>query len=131
MPRTFTLPPRRTAATTHLVSLDDEASTGSFYVDFVWIWNGEMTMSPEPHAHDFDEMIGIIGFDPDDPKGNSRGIGGNVSVDMGGERYAITQSSLIYVPKNVAHCPLSFFNIRKPVLCFTIGTAAMWSKEDA
>jgi hypothetical protein len=123
--------PKRTATTSHLVSLDDEASSGSFYVDVVWIWNGEMTMSPEPHVHDFDEMIGIIGFDPDDPKGNPRQVGGNVSITMGDDVYPITQSSLIYIPAGVPHCPLSFWDIRKPVLCFTLGTAAMWSKNEA
>jgi hypothetical protein len=122
-------PPRRTAAASHLVSLDDEASKGSFYVDVVWIWNGETTMSPEPHTHDFDEMIGIIGFDPDDPRGNERGIGGNVSILMGKDTYPITQSSLIYIPAGAPHCPLSFWDIKKPVLCFTLGTAAMWSRQ--
>lgn len=122
-------PPRLKADTTHVVSLDDEASTGGFYTDFVWIWSGDMTMSPEAHSHDFDEMIGIIGFDPDNPRDNPRDIGGEVSIVMGEEKHTLKQSSLIYIPKGVKHCPLDFKNIKKPVLCFTVANTLMWSIE--
>jgi hypothetical protein len=111
---------------THIVSLDDEASPGGFYVDFVWIWSGDMTMSPQPHAHDFDEMIGIVGYSGKD---NPRAVGGDVTVTLEDEKHAIRQSSLIYVPKGQLHCPIEFKNIVKPVLCFTIGNTPMWDKK--
>lgn len=82
-------------------------------------------MSPEPHIHDFDEMIGIVGY-PD--RNNPRAIGGDVSIAMGKGKYPIARSSLIYVPKKLAHCPLEFKNIQKPVLCFTIGNTTTWDK---
>jgi hypothetical protein len=117
-------PPR--ARATQVVSLDGDASPGAFYIDFVWIWSGDMTMSPKPHAHDFDEMIGIIGSDREHP----RAVGGNVSVTIGDEKHAIKKSSLIYVPKGLAHCPLEFNNIAQPVLCFTIGNTPKWSPRE-
>jgi hypothetical protein len=121
--------PKPDAKTTHVVSLDGQASRGAFYIDFVWIWSGSMTMSPEPHHHDFDEMIGIIGLDPDNPKGNPRGIDGDVSIEMDGDKYTISKSALIYIPAGLKHCPLAFNNIRKPVLCFTIGNTPEWSVQ--
>jgi hypothetical protein len=42
--------------------------------------------------------------------------------------YQMKKSSLIYVPKNVMHAPIIFKDIKKPVLCFTIGTAPKWNK---
>ncbi|HSW57205.1 MAG TPA: hypothetical protein VLH15_02260 [Dehalococcoidales bacterium] len=106
-----------------IVSLDSEVSPGAFYVDFVWIWSGSMTMSPQPHKHDFDEMIGIAGAGS---PGNARRIGGEVSIDIEGEKYQIKESSLVYLPKGIDHCPLEFKDITSPVLCFTIGNTTRW-----
>jgi hypothetical protein len=116
-------PPPKNAKTSHIVSLDGAATAGGLYVDFVWIWNGSMTMSPQPHSHDFEELIGIISAgNPENP----RAINGDVSINMGGQKQLLTRSSLIYIPKGLEHCPLEFKNILKPVLCFTIGNTTRW-----
>jgi hypothetical protein len=117
-------PPRPTARATQIVSLNTDVSPGAFYVDFVWIWNGDMVMSPQAHAHDFDEMIGIIGY-PED-RDNPRAVGNDISIVLAGEKHAIKQSSLIFVPKGLLHCPIAFNNIKQPVLCFTIGNTPKW-----
>jgi hypothetical protein len=116
-------PPKPTAKTTHIVSLNSDVSPGGFYVDFVWIWSGNMTMAPKAHAHDFDEMIGIVGY-PD--KADPRAVDGDVSIILADEKHAIRQSSLIFVPKGLLHCPIEFKDIRRPVLCFTIGNTPKW-----
>ncbi len=118
-------PPKPKAKTTHMVSLDSEVSPGAFYVDFVWIWSGDMTMAPEPHTHDFDEMIGLVSGPG---KSNPRAMDGDVSIKLGSETHHITQSSLVYVPKGLKHCPIEFKNIKRPVLCFTIGNTPGWSQ---
>jgi hypothetical protein len=117
-------PPSPTAKATHIVSLDNDVSPGGFYVDFVWIWSGEMTMSPQAHTHDFDEMVGIIGYPAD--REQPREVGNDVSIVLGDEKHAIKQSALIFVPKGLPHCPIDFKNITKPVLCFTIGNTPKW-----
>ena len=119
-------PPPPKAKTSHMVSLDSEVSPGAFYVDFVWIWSGDMTMAPEAHAHNFDEMIGFVSG-PD--KANQRAIEGDVSINIGGDNYKIKQSSLVYVPKGAMHCPIVFKKIKRPVLCFTIGNTKMWGQK--
>jgi hypothetical protein len=120
-------PEKPTAKTTQVVSLDGEAVSGGFYIDFVWIWSGNMTMS-ELHSHDFAEMIGIVGM-PD--RVNPRQIGGDVSIILGEEMQAITQSSIIYLTPGLNHCPLQFGNIVRPVLCFTIGNTPKWVLKKA
>jgi hypothetical protein len=118
------LPPPK-AKTTQIVSLDSEVSPGAFYVDFVWIWSGDMTMAPQAHAHDFDEMIGLVGWAD---KANPRAINGDVSIKLGNEEHNVKQSSLIFVPKGLTHCPIEFKNIKRPVLCFTIGNTTKWGQ---
>jgi len=118
-------PPPPKAKTSHMVSLDNEVLPGAFYVDFVWIWSGDMTMAPEAHAHNWDEMIGLVNWGD---KKNIRKIGGDVSINIAGKDYDIEQSSLVFVPKNVKHCPIEFKKIKRPVLCFTIGHAKKWSQ---
>ena len=120
-------PPKRTARTTQVVSLNEDVAPGSFYVDFVWIWSGEMTMAPEAHAHDFDEMIGIVGYPADREK--PRAVGGDVSIMLGDEKHNLKQSSLVFVPKGLGHCPIEFKNIKIPVLCFTIGNTPKWDRN--
>jgi hypothetical protein len=119
------MPPPK-AKTTQIVSLDSEVSPGAFYVDFVWIWSGDMTMAPKAHAHDFDEMIGLVNWAD---KANPRTIGGDVSIKIADEEYNVKQSSLIFVPKGVMHCPIEFKNTKRPVLCFTIGNTKKWGQK--
>jgi hypothetical protein len=118
-------PPKETAKASHIVSLDDNVIKGAFYVDFVWIWSGNLIMAANTHVHDWDEMIGLVGY-PD--KKNPRAIDKGMSVKMGEDMYHMEKSSLIYVPKNVPHAPIIFKDIKKPVLCFTIGTAPKWTE---
>jgi hypothetical protein len=120
------LPPRkgpRTAEATRVVSLDGGISPGAFYVDFAWIWSGNTTMAPEGHSHDWDELIGIVGFDRENP----RKLGGEVSIILGDEKHTLEKSSLIFVPGGLMHCPLEYKNIEKPVLCFTIGNTTEYT----
>jgi hypothetical protein len=120
-------PPNPNVRAKQVVSLDSAVIPGAPYVDFVWIWSGSMTMSPEPHTHDFEEIIAVI-----DGKIGEKGrpIGGQVSLGIEGEKQAIPQSSLVYLPKLLPHCPLEFKNITEPVLCFTIGNSLMWATRE-
>lgn len=119
------MPPKK-AKTTQIVSLDGEVSPGAFYADFVWIWSGDLTMAPQTHTHDFDEMIGLVTWAD---KANPRAINGGVSIKLGDVEHQIKQSSLIFVPKGLKHCPIEFKDIKRPVLCFTIGNTTKWGQK--
>ena len=82
-------------------------------------------MAAETHAHDWDEMIGLVGYPAKD---NPREIDPGVSIKMGDDMYPMKKSSLVYIPRNVPHAPIIFKDIKKPVLCFTIGTAPKYTK---
>ncbi len=106
-----------TVEATRLLSLDGTRIEGAPYADFVWLWKGSSKgYVEEEHVHDFDEYIGFIGTrGPQDP----RGLGGEIEVWLGGEKYLITKSCLIYVPRGLKHCPIRFNRIDSPILFFT------------
>jgi mannose-6-phosphate isomerase-like protein (cupin superfamily) len=105
--------------------LDIDKIEGSFYTDFLWMWQGTAKGNlEEEHSHDFDEVIGFIGA-----KGqrNPHDLGGEVEIWLGGEKYQITKSCLIWVPKGLKHCPLKLTRIDSPTLAFTVGMAGKYS----
>ena len=123
-------PPKKkepsTVETTRLVNLDTTRTEGAPYLDFVWLWKGSAKGYTETeHLHDFDEFIGFIGTKgQQDP----RDLGGEMEVWLGGEKYLITKSCLIYVPKGLKHCPIRFNRIDTPILFFSGGMATKYSR---
>jgi len=111
---------------THLLNLDTTRSEGAPYLDFHWLYKGEAKgYAEQEHIHDFDEFLGFVGSrGQNDP----RNLGGEIEVWLGGEKYTITRSCLIYVPKGVRHCPVRFTRIDTPVLFFTGGMATSYSR---
>ena len=111
---------------TRLLNLDKKRAEGAPYLDFVWLWEGSAKgYAEKEHVHDFDEFIGFIGVQGKD---DSRNLGAEIEVWLGGEKYMITQSCLIYVPKGMRHCPVKFNRIDSPVLFFTGGMATSYSR---
>jgi quercetin dioxygenase-like cupin family protein len=106
-----------TVEATRLVSLDGTRLEGAPYADFVWLWKGSSKgYVEEEHVHDFDEYIGFIGTrGQQDP----HGLGGEIEFWLSGEKYLLTKSCLIFVPKGLKHCPIRFNRIDSPIIFFT------------
>jgi quercetin dioxygenase-like cupin family protein len=107
--------------------LDLDKVPGAFYIDFNWMGKGTSKdyLDAEEHFNDFDEVIGLIGS-----KGEKdvHGLGGEVEMWLGGEKYLITKSCLIFVPKGLKHIPIRFNRIDdSPVLFFTLGPTGKYS----
>ena len=62
-----------------------------------------MTPPPEPHTHDFGEVIGFFGTDPKNPND----LGAEIELYIDGERNYITETFLAYIPAGIIHCPLN------------------------
>ncbi len=67
-----------------------------------------------PHTHDFDEVIGFGGTNRNYP----RDLGGEIEVNIGGEKHTVTKTCLIFVPKGVEHCPITIKRIDTPIFMF-------------
>jgi hypothetical protein len=73
-------------------------------------------MIPDGHRHAVPEILYFIGGDPM----NFKEFGAEVEFTMGegedAEIYTITNTTWVYVPANVMHCPLEFKRVDKPIM---------------
>ena len=113
---------------TRMLSLDESILKGSFYFDCVWLWNkhgSEPVKMEITHTHDFDEILGFVGCHRENP----RDLNAEIELWLEDEKYIITESSLIFVPRGMKHLPLLFHRIDSPVFFFTGGNGALYTRS--
>jgi hypothetical protein len=117
---------KSTVESTRLMTVDDEIVKDFFYVDCNWLWKGsaEDTVE-EPHAHDFDEVIGFIGSNRQDP----HDLGGKITIWLDDKKHVLTKSCLIFVPAGTRHCPILFNRIDKPVFFLTMAPIKKYNRK--
>ena len=111
---------------TWVTYLDDEVLKGAFYVEAVWIW--EKTVEgggPRAHVHDFDEVVGFHGTNPEDPFD----LCGEVEFYLGEEKHIITKSCVVFIPKGLTHCPLVFKRVDRPIFHWSTGPSRGYTGE--
>jgi hypothetical protein len=116
-------PPHPGLKSARILHLEDDIAKGSFYVDFVWIYEGTGQAPAPEHSHDWPELIAMVGADHEHP----HDMGGPMSIVLGDENHIITKSSLVCIPPGLKHCPWKFLDIKKPTLVFTAGPSGMYS----
>ena len=117
--------PRRqsTVKSARILHIEDDMVKGSFYVDFVWIWEGTGGAPAPEHTHEWPELIAMAGVDPTNP----HDLGGEMSIVLGDEYHPTTKSTLVCIPAGLKHCPWEFHDIKKPTLVFSAGPQGMYS----
>ncbi len=102
-----------------LLWMDTNVVPGAFQMNMTWYHNAP-DMRPlymhDEHSHDYDELIGFIGSNPDDPYD----LGGEIEVGINGELHRLTKSSMIFLPAGLKHLPLSIIRLERPILHFSI-----------
>jgi hypothetical protein len=101
---------------TRMFYLDSDVIPGAFYVEVVWFWptDEKDDSSPDPHTHEYDEVIGFFGTDPKD----LNDLGAEIEFYIDGERNLMRESFLAFIPAGIEHCPLNILKITKPVFHF-------------
>ena len=85
------------------VYVDGDIVKGGYYLQGTWWYKASDVAYPDkPHSHDFDEYLGFIGTNPNDPFD----LGGEMELWMDGEKYTLTQTSMIFVPAGGEHAPV-------------------------
>ena len=114
----------KTIDRTLLLGMQDSILKGSFFAGCEWIWGltGSGPVNTElPHKHDFDEIIGFAGSN----KSHPRDLGGEIEWWMGegkaAEKFILTSTTAIYVPKGLVHGPLIYHRVDRPILNIAIG----------
>jgi hypothetical protein len=109
-----------------LLHMEDDMAKGSFYVDFVWFYEGYGMAPMGIHDHEWPELMVMTGCDPQHPYD----VGGTFSVDLAGETHYINKSSLVCIPAHVMHCPWKFLEVKKPTLAFTASPSGMYYSSE-
>jgi hypothetical protein len=110
---------------TRILWLEDEIIEGASSIILSWYWKPTEQEGTPSHVHDFDEIIGFIGGDPQNP----RELYGEVEMWMDDEKYMINKSCLIYIPKGLRHCPLRVTKVERPMLFFAFSGTTKYVKD--
>jgi hypothetical protein len=101
---------------TRILYMDDKIVPGAFQMNCSWYLRPPATQKSTPHTHECDEIIGFFGSNPDDP----HDLGGEVEFWLEEEKYILTRTSMIFVPKGMQHCPLRVRRVDRPLFHFTV-----------
>lgn len=104
----------------------DRVKNTPFFTDVAWIWPKpeKIVMEGTSHSHEFDELVTLFGTNPDD----TRDLGGEVEFWIEDEKYELTNSCLIFIPKGTKHCPIIFHKVERPIFHFIIGQAGKYAR---
>jgi len=108
-------PGETTERFTHSVAyLDNSVIEGSFYFVFTFIRPDMEPLTHGPHTHDHAEILGHFGTNPDDPFD----LGAEITLYMGEEmeKHTFNQSTLIYIPPKLVHCPIVYERVDRPFI---------------
>ena len=111
---------------TRILWLEDFVIKGAPSVILSWYWKATETPGTPQHTHNFDEVVGFIGCDPQNPKE----LYGEVEFWIEDEKYTLNKSCLIYCPKGIRHCPLRVVRADKPILFLAFSTTLNYIKDN-
>jgi hypothetical protein len=117
---------RRSLKAARLLHMEDDMAKGSFYVDFVWFYEGYGQAPAEPHDHEWPELVVMTGCDPEHPYD----VGGTFSITLEDETHYISRSTMICIPAHVKHCPWKFLEVKQPTLAFTASPSGMYYSSE-
>jgi hypothetical protein len=108
------------------VYVDGEIVEGGYY--FMGTWWYKASDEPHPdkaHMHDFDEYLGFIGTNPNDPLD----LGGEIELYLGGEKHIITKTCMVFCPAGLEHCPVYFRRVDYPIWFLATGPKKKYEIE--
>ena len=97
--------------------IDNNVVPGSFQMNTAWYHDiPEKNPVFEEHVHEYDELIGFFGSNPEEPYD----LGAELEVTIDGETHILTRTSLIFCPAGMKHMPLKFNRIDRPIFHFSV-----------
>jgi hypothetical protein len=101
--------------------IDGDMVPGAFQMNTAW-YHTKTEKGPEEHVHDTAEILGFFGNDPEDPYN----LHGEVEMWVGGKKFMINRSAMVFLPPGMRHCPLILRRVDKPILHFSIVMDKHW-----
>jgi hypothetical protein len=102
-----------------IINISGNRVEGACLASFVWYCNVDDPPGPNTnssHIHDFDEILGFVGSDWEKPGD----LCAELEFWMDDEKYIITKSCLVFVPKGLRHCPLKILKCDRPFFHFDL-----------
>lgn len=115
-------PPAKHVQATNMGFLDDDVVKGGFYCETVWFTKGSEEIAVHPHTHDYDEVLAFYGSNPDKPDE----LGGEIEEWIDNEKYVLTKSCFLFVPKGLKHGPLIIRRVDRPIFHFATGNSGFY-----
>ncbi|MGD9142317.1 MAG: hypothetical protein PVG61_00570 [Dehalococcoidia bacterium] len=110
---------------TRVLWLEDEIMKGSTSIICSWYWKAEEMGTPA-HTHDFDEILGFIGNDHNNPSD----LGGEVELWLEDEIYLLKKSCFVLCPAGLRHCPLKIKRVDRPFLFLAFSITGKYIKDN-
>lgn len=109
--------------------MDSEMVPGACYTEAVWIRGGNSEVQRkggiQAHTHDYDEVLGFFGTNPEDPYD----LGAEIEFWLDEEKHVLTKTCLIFIPRGLTHCPLKVLGVNTPVFHFSSHQGKMYTGE--
>ena len=104
--------------TTQGLYLDSSIMQDAMFFSSCWYWPGYENNSGggEPHVHDYDEIFGMTGTNPDDV----RDLGGELEYWIEDEKFIINNSFIAHIPKGTRHSPVILRKVTRPIFRFYV-----------
>ena len=99
----------------YMVYMDTNEVPGAFQMSTVWFTGDTPQGNPGEHYHDYPELLGYFGSDPEHPEE----LGTEVKFSINGEMHALTKSSMIFLPAGTRHSLPIFKDVKRPVFHFS------------
>ena len=89
----------------------------------------DFIMESKPHSHDYDAYMCFIGGNPL----NFAEFDAEVELCLGEEqeKQIITESTVVYIPSGLSHCPLTYRHVKKPILFLHIFPESEYERKPA
>lgn len=99
--------------------MDKNNVEGAFQMNTAWYY----AVPPQDpifpvHSHGEGEIIGFFSNDPENPYE----LGAEIWFGIDGEMHKLTKSTLMYIPPNLPHGPMSIKSVDRPVFHFSTVT---------
>ena len=121
-PRTYRPAPE--GFLTRLLWIDGDKLSGAPYMESVW-FKCVNPSGPPSHTHEFGEIIGFLGTDPEHPEE----LGGVIELTVDGKVISSDKSFYTFIPAGVPHAPIIVPKLERPLIHFSGGEKGAYVRQ--
>lgn len=104
--------------------IDGEKLKGAPYMEGLFFKTTNMT-GPPGHSHDFDEVIGFVGTDPENPAD----LGAKIMFVLDDRILESDKSILFYIPRGTSHSPIIVPEMSRPIYHWSGGNGGDYARK--